>query len=101
MQFISQERLKIKAAYYKAMETVMYPGRMSAIELNNKYDWTLQEENASYADIPKSWIDKHVQDGHMTHLDLQRKPWQYEALLNIIDRYGIGAFVGIDMHGIV
>lgn len=99
MQFASKRRLEVKSAYYKALETIQYPGRMSPDELNKKYDWTLQQQSKQTKDIPAEWWEDHRQKGHATHIDLQREPWQLEALKRLIETYGTGPFVGLNMHG--
>lgn len=98
MQFASLHRLKAKAAYYKCMETIMYPGRMTADQLNNKYDWTLRA-GGDYAPIPHKWWDGHAD--HMKHIDISSDPWQLKALRSLVDEYGIGTFHGINMHGLI
>lgn len=99
MQFVSKRRLQVKAAYYKALETIQYPGRMRPADLNRKYDWTLRTEGMRTEPIPDTWWSSHTAE--LSHLDVQRDPWQYDALRILINRYGMGAFAGLDMHGVV
>lgn len=97
LQFASMSRLKAKAAYYKAFETINYPGRMTAQELNRKYDWTLSEEGMSLRPISSDWWQGHATQ----YLDLNAEAWQSKAFKDIVDKHGLGPFAGLEMHGLI
>lgn len=100
LQFASIERLKAKAAYYKATETIMYPGRMTPDQLNEKYDWTLRGEEEIQTMKP-SWWAQHSTNGIVNTIDLTKEAWQAQALRDLVKEHGSGIFAGINMHGVV
>lgn len=101
LQYASLTRLLAKAAYYKAMETIKFPGRMTPAQLNEKYDWTLRDgESGIYEPIPAAWWDYPFGDGR-TLVDLVELPWQASALKALVARHGFDAFKGVELHGVL
>lgn len=97
LQFASLLRLQAKSAYYKAFETVMYPGRMTPAQLNEKYDWALSGVGMTLQPIPVTWWKGHS----TTFIDLDQRPWQLDALHDIVNRHGTGIFAGLNFHGLL
>lgn len=100
LQYTSLRRLQIKAAWYKVLETVRYPGRMTPQALNAMYDWTLREDGIELADIPDSWWSGYRgADGTVAYLDIHREPWQLQELRSMIAGHGRGVFAGLELYG--
>ena len=99
LQFASIDRLRAKSAYYKAFETIMYPGRMSANKLNLKYDWSLLTDRMQTDEIPSQWWEPHAR--FLPYLDMDKEAWQLESLRQIVDQHGIEKFQGINFHGLI
>jgi len=100
LQYVTLERLKVKAAWYKAMETVTYPGRMSAAQLDAKYDWTLKRGGEQYSPIPDAWLNGY-EDLIGKHYRPHQDPWQLAALKDMVESHGIAPFTSLNLHGVV
>lgn len=110
LQFASLNRLKAKAVWYKIVETIRWPGRMSPEALNRKYDWTLREvcnpdDGApEIVPVPDHWWRGYLDRGWGRHLDLAAEPWQAAEARRLYEthkQHFPGGFDGLDLHGIV
>jgi hypothetical protein len=107
LQFVTRERLAAKSVYYKVMETIRWPGRMSADELNKKYDWTLSEAFGpdigapEFHPIPEHWWKGYQDLGWLRYLDVNRSPWQAEEARRLYAANPPGMFGGLEFHGVI
>jgi hypothetical protein len=108
LQYASEARLKAKAVWYKVMETIRWPGRMSAQQLNRKYDWTLDEIHADmslpeFMPIPDEWWRGYINLGWHKHIDLLAEPWQAKDARRMYHEEltrAPSAFDGLKLHGV-
>jgi hypothetical protein len=100
LQFADAQRLVAKAVWYKMIETLRYPGRRSAAELNSIYDWTLQAAGARLAPVPAAWWEGYRARGWLAHLRIDTPAWQRAEVVSLLERHGRSAFAGIDFHGL-
>lgn len=83
-QYITRRRLEEKTAFYKIMEIVRWPARMSVADLNDKYDWTLREGGSGNPKdtpidchhIPGDWLSYYESRGWMKFLRPELESWQ-------------------------
>lgn len=104
-QHASLDRLKAKAVWYKLVERVRFPGRLSVDELNKQYDWTLTGTPA-LIDMPLGMVLMHtppldIPSGVPTHdlLTLEGDPWQLHEAVRIAAE-NPWALNGLTLHGL-
>jgi glycosyl transferase family 2 len=101
LQFASLARLRCKAVWYKMSETLRYPGKRTAAELNRMYDWTLAEQGrVRRFEVPAEWWSGYRERGWLAHYRPADAPWQLTEIRQMLERHGRGAFAGIDFHGV-
>jgi glycosyltransferase involved in cell wall biosynthesis len=102
LQFINKERLQSKAAWYKMMETVTYPGKRTAADLNQMYDWTLREDSTAKIDVvPQAWWAPYQERGWLQYLQPDARPWQFHEARKLAAQHGLERFTGLELYGIV
>ena len=102
LQFVNKTRLQAKAAWYKMIETLRYPGKRSPADLNRLYDWTLREDEATQVyGVPASWWAPYAQKGWLRHFTPDAPSWHASEARNLAARHGLERFSGLDLHGIV
>lgn len=102
LQFINKDRLQSKAAWYKMIETVTYPGMRTAADLNQLYDWTLREDATARVDaVPQAWWAAYRERGWLQYLRPETRPWQFYEVLRLAAEHGLDRFSGLELHGIV
>lgn len=102
LQFINRSRLQSKAAWYKMMETVTYPGNRTAADLNQMYDWTLRDESTAKLDIvPQAWWAPYQERGWLEFLQPEARAWQYHEARRLAAEHGLERFSGLELYGIV
>ncbi len=110
LQYASLARLKAKAAWYKIVETIRWPGRMSPQQLNQKYDWTLREEAhpdrgaPEFSAIPDAWWRGYLDRGWGRYIDLAAESWQARDARRLYAEFrkvSPDAFAGLELHGII
>lgn len=94
LQYASLRRLRVKAAYYKMIETIYNPGRKTPEELNRMYDWTLRGTPQLQPMPDTTYYARQL-------VDLKTEPWQAEAAQSLYLAYGPEKFVGLNLHGVV
>ncbi|MDP9010234.1 MAG: glycosyltransferase family 2 protein [Pseudomonadota bacterium] len=101
LQFINKDRLQSKAAWYKMMETVTYPGMRTAADLNQMYDWTLREDSTARIDaVPQAWWAAYRQRGWLQYLQPEARAWQFDEARKLLAEHGLERFSGLELHGI-
>ena len=75
LQFASRKRLQAKAVWYKMLEQATHPGRMSAQELDRKYDWALQDTKPAVSPMPDDFLNSYG-PAVLSHLRNNDEPWQ-------------------------
>lgn len=98
LQTISRRRLEVKAACYKVLERVHFPGRHSASELNAMYDWAINARAAT-SDTPPEWLVGY-EDLVDRHLDLESEPWQLGELRELLTRHPRELFKDLDLRAV-
>lgn len=98
IQFITERRLQIKAAWYKAMERIRWEHRMTPAQLNTMYDWAIGKEHPHEA-APDSWRAGYADLIEIHFRRPDAVPWQLEALREMIREHGREKFAGLDLHG--
>ncbi len=102
LQFINKSRLQSKAAWYKMTETVTYPGKRTAADLNQMYDWTLHEDATARIDVvPQAWWAPYQERGWLQYLQPDARAWQYHEARRLAAQYGLERFSGLELYGIV
>jgi hypothetical protein len=102
LQFINKSRLQSKAAWYKMVETVTYPGKRTAADLNQIYDWTLREESTARIDVvPQGWWAPYRERGWLQFLQPDARAWQFDEARKLAAEHGLERFSGLDLYGIV
>jgi hypothetical protein len=101
LQFVNRARLQSKAVWYKMIETLRYPGKRSAADLNQIYDWTLREDNMQVHDVPDSWWAPYREKGWLRHFAPDASSWHLEEIRRLAAEHGLEVFSGLELHGIV
>ena len=102
LQFINKSRLQSKAAWYKMMETITYPGKRTAADLNQMYDWTLREESTARIDVvPQAWWTPYRERGWLQFLQPDAQAWQFHEARKLAAKHGLECFSGLELYGIV
>lgn len=102
LQFVNKSRLQSKAAWYKLIETLRYPGKRSPADLNRIYDWALRDDgDPQVRDVPDSWWAPYRERGWLRHLSPDAESWQLLEVRRLVAEHGTNAFSGLDLHGIV
>ena len=102
LQFVDKNRLQSKAAWYKMMETVDYPGQRSAADLNQLYDWPLQDDStAKIETVPESWWAAYRECGWLRFFAPNAPAWQSDEARRLASLHGRERFAGLDLHGII
>jgi hypothetical protein len=102
LQFVNRQRLASKAAWYKMMETVTYPGRRTAADLNLMYDWTLREDaQIRLESVPPEWWAPYRERGWLKHFRPDAPAWQSSEARRLLERYGQARFSGLELYGVV
>ena len=100
LQYADLRRLACKAAYYKITERLKFPDReeSSPAALNKKYDWTLEDDGETYAEIPPGrWL--YPFGAGTDFVDLHEVPWQAWAVVVLVERHkGTSVLDGLVLH---
>jgi len=99
LQYASLLRLASKAAYYKIIERMKFPDRDASqpAALNDKYDWTLNDDGERYTPIPDSRWAYAFGDGR-AFVDLTEVPWQAYAVRALTSRLDPSVTAGLELH---
>lgn len=97
LQWASRRRIVAKHIWYRMMETVAYPDRMTAAALNEKYDAALATDGARYADLPAAWWQGYDR----FRIDLDAAPWHEDECRRLYATHGPEKFAGLDLKGLV
>lgn len=112
LQFAARHRLVAKAVWYKIMETIRWPGRMTAKELNKKYDWALKTDEdfspewypPEHAPIPDEWWSGYIDRGWHRYLNLETEAWQAREARRLYAEHTKvkpKAFDGLDLYDVI
>jgi len=99
LQFASWRRLIAKHALYKMQETIRWPGRKTAKQIDDLYSMAPNETGAILADTPGDWWEAY--DHLLQYADLDQKPWQEDECKRLWKEYGPEVFKGLNLFGIV
>lgn len=99
LQFANWARLLAKHVWYRMTETVMYPGRKTAGQLNKMYDQALNEDQIHLSAAPPEWW--YGYDRWMDHVNLIAEPWHIADCERMIEEHGRDVFAGLDLKGLV
>lgn len=99
-QTVSRRRLVVKAAWYKCLELIMFPGRTTPERLNEIYDWQIvNEEAAEICPVPPRWW-AYPDDSWRARIAPNEEPWQLAGLMRMIQGHDLAKFVGVNFHEI-
>jgi len=116
MQMVSDRRLRAKQALYVMQETVRWPGRMTAAQLNAMYGPTVYSggyavdvtthssgtkfipANPRLGQTPPEWLDFYNLIVPFIREDAE--PWQEGECKRLVDLHGIETFAGLDLFGV-
>jgi len=96
LQWVNHRRLVAKHCWYRMVETVRYPNRMTAQRLNEKYDDALRPPGR-VSTTPSDWW----RDYDPGLIQLNGWPWHEGEVRRMVDKYGLGKFEGLDLKGLV
>lgn len=94
LQMASERRLRAKQRLYVMQETVRWPGRKTAAELNAMYGPTVYV-HAELRATPAEWWAPYA--GLMRYLDVDAEPWQECECERLLAEYGAETFRGLDL----
>lgn len=95
LQWASRRRIVAKHVWYRMLETIRYPGRMTADQLNEKYDAALSV--GRHVDTPPEWWD----GVDRFRIDLEAEPWYEFACREMWRAHGPEKFAGLNLHGLI
>lgn len=109
MQMVSYHRLRAKQALYVMQETVRWPGRMTAFQLNEMYGPTVYmaqrgrgeafKPESHTSKTPAEWWDGY--ENLMPFLNINEVPWQEAECKRLMDLHGAATFAGLDLFGVL
>lgn len=99
LQMASRRRLCAKQALYVMNETIRWPGRKTAAQLNAMYGPTVHTEAAADAHLPRVVWERY--EPLMKHLDLDAEPWQLAEVKRLWELHGPDKFRGLDLYGVL
>ncbi len=98
LQFAHWRRLVAKHAWYKMIETVRFPGRATAQEIDALYNQALNERKMRTRPAPPEWWAPY---GDLrSRVDLTSVPWHEEECRRLWEEHGAEAFKGLTLWGI-
>lgn len=99
LQFAARKRLIAKHALYKMQETVRWPGRRTAKQIDDLYNLAPSEAGAIFAPVPDVWW---VPYAHLMHfLDTEAEPWQAGECNRLWREHGPAKFAGLNLFGVI
>jgi hypothetical protein len=109
LQMASYRRLCAKQALYVMQETLRWPGRMTAQQLNEMYGPTVyggpkpRHQPFEYTPVltthtPVEWWDFYDHITPFLHVD--EEPWQEAECKRLLAEHGASAFAGLDLYGL-
>lgn len=107
LQMVSHRRLRAKQALYVMQETIRWPGRMTAQQLNAMYGPTVyggRMDGAVKPEILTAGVQEAWWNGYadlMRHIDVDAVPWQEAECKRLMDAHGADAFRGLDLFGVL
>jgi len=97
LQFASRRRLRAKQALYKMTETVCWPGRRTAQQLNEMYDNTTLNLPRAQRSFDPGWLLLEV----AAMVDVDAEPWQEAECRRLWVEHGAEKFKDLDLYGVV
>lgn len=98
LQFADRRRLLAKHAWYKMSETVRFPGRKPAAEIDAMYNQAMDEDGLALRDVPPEWWSGY--QGLRGHIRMNQPPWHEDEVLRFWTEHGASAFEGLELWGI-
>lgn len=95
LQFANRRRLLAKHVLYRMVDHVRWPGRETVKQLNWKYSQALEPPD-KVSPVPDEWWGA---GGIQNEINLGGKPYQENEIIGMLQRYGPGAFEGLDLKG--
>jgi len=97
-QMVSDQRLRAKQALYLMIETIRWPHKRTAAELNKMYGPTVYAVD-KMAPTPSHWWIGY--EDLMQYLNVDAEPWQLAEVKRLIAEHGREKFAGLDLFGVV
>lgn len=98
LQFANRRRLVAKHVWYKMFETIRFPGRTKAAQIDRTYSQALDETALRTSAVPAAWWSAHAADRDA--IDVDDRPWQEDAILGFLREHGREAFAGLELWGL-
>ncbi|USN97937.1 MAG: glycosyltransferase family 2 protein [Phycisphaeraceae bacterium] len=98
LQFANRRRLIAKHAWYKMSETVRFPGRKPAAQIDATYNQALDETGLRLADTPPEWWGAY--DDLRGLISMDDQPWHELEVLRFWQEQGHEAFAGLNLWGL-
>ncbi len=98
LQFSEWPRVVAKHALYKMIETVRWPGRKPAAQINAYYDPSIAENGLRTEPAPAEWWTPYA--GILKHLRLGLEPWQAAECRRLMAECGPDKFAGLGLYGV-
>jgi len=100
LQFVNRRRLKAKHALYKMTERVRWPDRETVDAVDRKYHQAIDETNVAVSSVHPTWWTGY--EDLMKYIDIGDRPvWQEQECKRLMDAYGPGHFIGLNLYGVV
>lgn len=94
-QWASWPRVIAKHVWYRMMETISYPGRMTADALNRKYDQALDEGGIVLKPVHREWWGTDP----VPTVDDTALTWFGRDIRRMLEEHGRWTFEGLDLKG--
>lgn len=98
LQFADRRRLLAKHAWYKMSETVRFPGRKPASEIDAMYNQAMDIGGLRLARASGHWWDGYA--GLRERVRFDEQPWHESEVLRFWREHGAAAFDGLELWGI-
>jgi glycosyltransferase involved in cell wall biosynthesis len=98
LQFANRRRLVAKHAWYKMTETIRFPGRKTAAEVDHLYSQALDETDLRRTHAGRDWWAPYR--SLIREINMEIAPWHEEACRAMLAEHGESAFEGLDLWGV-
>lgn len=98
LQFANRRRLIAKHAWYKMSETVRFPGRNPASEIDQRYNEAVDGSGLRLRSAPALWWQGYASLRESIWFD--DPPWHETEVLNFWRTHGPAAFEGLELWGL-
>jgi len=98
LQFADRRRLLAKHAWYKMSETVRFPGRKAASEIDAMYNQAIDEREIALRAIDPAWWAGY--ESLRTEIRFDQAPWHEDEIARFWCEHAPEKFAGLELWGI-